>query len=103
RQRGRKSVERRGRRRIMRGRTLWFLVGAGAGVYTSVKARRLAYRLTPAGLADQAAAVGLGMRAFGEEVRTGMGEREAQIAQELGMPLDETRRRAIGARPRTTA
>lgn len=72
----------------MRGRTLWFLVGAGAGVYTSLKARRLAYRLTPAGLADQAAAVGLGMRAFGDEVRDGMAEREAQIAEELGLPID---------------
>ena len=72
----------------MRGRTLWFLVGAGAGVYTSLKARRLAYRLTPAGLADQAAALGLGMRAFGDEVRDGMAEREAQIAAELGLPLD---------------
>lgn len=72
----------------MRGRTLWFLVGAGAGVYTSVKARRLAYRLTPAGLADQAAALGLGVRAFGDEVRAGMAEREAQIAEELGLPIE---------------
>ncbi|UPK76972.1 DUF6167 family protein [Nocardioidaceae bacterium SCSIO 66511] len=74
----------------MKGRTLWFLVGAGAGVYTSIKARRLAYRLTPAGLADQAAAVGLGFQAFGDEVRAGMAEREAQIAEELGLPPQRT-------------
>ncbi|HLR84105.1 MAG TPA: DUF6167 family protein [Nocardioidaceae bacterium] len=83
----------------MKGRTLWFLVGAGAGVYTSVKARRLAYRLTPAGLADQAAALGLGVRAFGEEVRTGMAVREAQIADELGLPVDGVPQLPPGAAP----
>ena len=83
----------------MKGRTLWFLVGAGAGVYTSIKARRLAYRLTPAGLADQAAAVGLGARAFGEEVRAGMAEREAQIADELGLPADSVPQLPQGAAP----
>ena len=75
----------------MKGRTLWFLVGAGAGVYTSIKARRVAYRLTPAGLADQAAALGLGIRVFGDEVRAGMAEREEQIAEELGLPPQPTR------------
>ncbi|UYM04823.1 DUF6167 family protein [Solicola gregarius] len=74
----------------MKGRTLWFLVGAGAGVYTSIKARRLAYRLTPAGLADQAAALGAGVQAFGDEVRAGMAERETQIAEELGLPAPRT-------------
>lgn len=73
----------------MRGRTLWFLVGTGAGVYTSIKVRRLAYRLTPAGLADQAAALGAGAQAFGGEVRVGMAAREAEIADELGMPVVE--------------
>ena len=87
----------------MRGRTLWFLVGAGAGVYTSVKARRLAYRLTPAGLADQAAALGLGMRAFGDEVRAGMAEREAQIADELGLPIEGAAHHAIEVSPRRPA
>jgi len=68
-------------------RLLWFAAGAGAGLYTTIKARRLAYRLTPVGLADQAAALGLGARAFTEEVRTGMAEREAQIAADLGLPI----------------
>ena len=69
----------------MRGRVLWFVVGTTAGIYTTVKARRIAYRLTPAGLADQLGALGVGLRAFTDEVRTGMTEREAQIAEELGM------------------
>ena len=83
----------------MKGRTLWFLVGAGAGVYTSVKARRLAYRVTPAGLADQAAALGLGARAFGDEVRAGMAERESQIADELGLPVEGVPELPTGAAP----
>src|SRR5699024_7787011 len=69
----------------MRGRVLCFVVGTTAEIYTTVKARRLAYRLTPAGLADQLSALGVGHRAFTDEVRTGMTEREAQIAEELGM------------------
>lgn len=69
----------------MRGRALWFLAGTTAGVYTTIRARRAAYRLTPAGMADQASALGAGMRAFSEEVRAGMAERETQIADELGL------------------
>lgn len=69
----------------MRSRVLWFVAGTTAGVYTTFKARRVAYRLTPAGLADQVGALGVGMRAFTDEMRTGMAEREAQIADELGL------------------
>jgi hypothetical protein len=75
----------------MTGRLLWFAAGAGAGLYATFKARRLAYRLTPQGVTDQAAALGLGARAFADEVRAGMAEREAQIASELGLPAVEGR------------
>jgi Family of unknown function (DUF6167) len=68
------------------GRTFWFVAGASAGLYTTIKARRLAYRLTPEGLTDQVAALGLGARAFADEVRAGMAEREAQIAHQLALP-----------------
>ena len=68
------------------GRTFWFVAGASSGLYTTIKARRLAYRLSPEGLTDQAAALGLGARAFAEEVRAGMAEREEQIARQLGLP-----------------
>lgn len=69
----------------MSGRALWFAIGASAGLYTSIRARRVAYRLTPPGVADQLAAVGVGMRAFGDEVRVGMAERESEIAARLGL------------------
>jgi Family of unknown function (DUF6167) len=70
----------------MMGRTFWFVAGASAGLYTSIKARRLAYRLTPEGITDQLASLGLGARAFADEVRTGMAERESEIAHELSLP-----------------
>jgi hypothetical protein len=71
------------------GRTFWFVAGASAGLYTSIKARRLAYRLTPEGVADQLASLGLGARAFADEVRAGMAEREEQIARDLALPAIE--------------
>jgi hypothetical protein len=84
------------------GRLVWFAAGAGAGLYTTIKARRLAYRLTPQGLSDQVAAVGVGARAFAEEVRAGVAEREAQIAADLGLPVLESRR-APGPAPEQAA
>ena len=71
---------------MMMGRTFWFVAGAGAGLYTSLKARRLAHRLTPEGITDQLASLGLGARAFVDEVRSGMAEREAEIAHQLALP-----------------
>lgn len=70
-------------------RALWFAAGAGAGLWTTLKARRLAYRLTPAGVTDQVATWALGARIFAEEVRLGMTEREAQIARELALPIGD--------------
>ncbi|MDO9381173.1 MAG: DUF6167 family protein [Nocardioidaceae bacterium] len=64
---------------------MWFVAGTTAGIYSTVKARRIAYRLSPSGVSDQAGALGEGLRAFAHEVRAGMAEREAQIADELGL------------------
>lgn len=68
------------------GRAFWFAVGAGAGLYGSIKARRLAYRVSPAGLADQAAALRLGARTLAEDIRAGARERETELLDELGIP-----------------
>ncbi len=94
----------------MMGRTFWFMVGTGTGLYTSIRARRLAYRLTPAGVADQVAVLGVGLRAFTDEVRVGMVEREAQIADQLGIAVDGAERAAppalaesVAPRPRALA
>jgi len=94
----------------MMGRTFWFMVGTGTGVYSSLRARRLVYRLTPAGVADQVAVLGVGLRAFSDEVRVGMAEREARIAEQLGIADDGAERAAqpalaesVAPRPRALA
>ena len=61
------------------GRVLWFAAGAGVGVYASIKARRLAYRASPAGLADQAAALRLGAQALVDDVLTAARAREDEL------------------------
>jgi len=60
----------------MIGRVAWFAAGAAAGAYGTVKARRAAYRLSGPGIIDQAAALGVGWRAFSADLRDGMRERE---------------------------
>ncbi len=67
----------------MRARIVWFVAGSAAGVYATAKARRTAYRLSIPGLLDQAAALGLGWRAFNEELRDGMETRERDVVREL--------------------
>ena len=90
----------------MSGRVLWFAIGAGAGLYTTIRARRVAYRFTPPGVADQLAAVGAGVRAFSDEVRAGMAEREAEIAEQLGLGVRAPRpalAEQVALRPRALA
>ncbi len=65
-------------------RALWFAAGVGTAVYGSVKARRLAYRLSPIGLGDQAAALRLGAQALLDDIRAGARDREAQLLDGLG-------------------
>lgn len=67
----------------MTGRALWFAAGAAAGVYGSLKARRAAYRLSGPGIIDQAAALGVGWRAFSADLRHGMQERQDAVVRRL--------------------
>lgn len=67
----------------MRSRIVWFVAGSAAGVYTTVKTRRAAYRLSAPGVVDQAGALGAGWRELSAEVRDGMRAREQQIAHRL--------------------
>ena len=74
----------------MRARIVWFVAGSAAGVYATAKARRAAYRLTTPGLVDQAAALGLGWRAFAAEVRDGMHARERDVIGQLAAEHHDT-------------
>ncbi len=60
-------------------RSLWFVAGAGMGVYAVAKARRVAEAFTPDGLADRLAGLAVGAHLFGEEVRAGMAEKETEL------------------------
>ncbi|MCW2830228.1 MAG: hypothetical protein JWP31_920 [Aeromicrobium sp.] len=73
----------------MRSRLVWFTVGTAAGVYTAVRTRRAAYRFSAPGIVDQAAALGLGWRAFSSELRDGMATHEREIARRLAGDADD--------------
>jgi hypothetical protein len=81
-------------------RAIWFVAGAGAGVYAVTKARRLAEAFTPEGLEDRLAGLAVGAHLFNEEVRTGMAEKEKELRQRLDLGLDQGngRRLANGRR-----
>ena len=72
-------------------RLFYIALGATAGVLLVRKASQVAERFTPAGMSQGLAGAlgGLGdaIRGFGEEVRLGMAEREAELREGLG--LDE--------------
>src|ERR1700709_896732 len=71
-------------------RALWFVAGAGAGVYALTRARRAAEVLTPEGLSDRLAGLAVGARLFGDEVRAGMAEKENQVRHNVGLALHGT-------------
>lgn len=64
----------------MRG-AIWFVVGAGAGVYAMVKGRRAADAFTADGLRDRAQALGVGARIFRDELATGKAEKELELRE----------------------
>jgi hypothetical protein len=66
-------------------RTLWFVAGAGAGIYGMVRGRRAAESLTADGLRDRVEAVTLGARLFRDEVAQGAAERETELRERFGV------------------
>ena len=67
------------------GRPLWFVAGAGAGVYAAARARRAARALTADGLRDRVRGWQEGARIFAEEVQQGRAERETELREQLGL------------------
>ena len=66
-------------------RGLWFLAGAGAGIYGMVRGRRAAEAFTAAGLHDRMSALFLGARMFRDEVAQGAADRETELRERFGI------------------
>ena len=66
-------------------RSLWFLAGAGAGVYAVTRVRRVAEALTVDGLRDRANGALVGLRVFREEVAAGQAEKETELRERMGL------------------
>lgn len=66
-------------------RGLWFVAGAGAGVYAVIRGRRAAEALTAEGLQDRWGAVTLGARMLRDEVAQGRAEAETDLRERLGL------------------
>ncbi|KRE92221.1 hypothetical protein ASG76_17340 [Nocardioides sp. Soil774] len=67
------------------GRPLWFVAGAGVGVYAAARARRVAESLTADGLRDRVRGLQVGARLFADEVHQGRVERETELREQLGL------------------
>jgi len=67
------------------GRPLWFIAGAGVGLYASARARHLAESLTADGVRDRLRGWQVGARLFAEEVHEGRAEAETDLRERLGL------------------
>lgn len=84
-------------------RGLWFVAGAGVGVYGMFRARRAAEVFTPEGMRDRLAGLELGAHMFADEVRAGMHEKETELRERLGVTLDGPRELGASTDPHPDA
>jgi hypothetical protein len=66
-------------------RGLWFVAGAGAGVYAMTRARRLAETFSADGLRDRWEAVHLGARLLRDDVAQAQTEKESELRERYGL------------------
>jgi Family of unknown function (DUF6167) len=66
-------------------RGVWFVAGAGAGIYAMVRGRRLAEAFTADGLGDRLHALTVGARIFRDEVAQGQAEAETGLRERFGL------------------
>ena len=71
-------------------RGLWFVAGAGVGIYGMIRARRAAESLTADGMRDRVGAAVVGARMFRDEVAQGRAEAESGLRERLGLVPDGT-------------
>ena len=66
-------------------RGIWFVAGAGAGIYAVIRGRRAAEVLTVDGLRDRVHGLEVGARLFRDEVAQGRAEKETELRERLGL------------------
>jgi hypothetical protein len=66
-------------------RGVWFVAGAGAGVYAMIRGRRLVEAFTAEGIGDRWHALALGARLFRDEVAQGQAEAETELRERFGL------------------
>jgi hypothetical protein len=66
-------------------RGLWFVAGAGAGVYAMTRARRLKEAFTADGLRDRWEAVTLGARMLRDDVAQAQADKETELRERFGL------------------
>ena len=66
-------------------RGLWFVAGAGAGIYAMIRGRRAAEALTIDGMQDRLNGLAVGVRLFGAEVAEGRTEKETELRDRFGL------------------
>ena len=66
-------------------RGLWFVAGAGAGVYAMLRGRRAAEALTVDGITDRIKGAGVGWQMFREEVEAGRAEKESELRERFAV------------------
>lgn len=67
-------------------RGLWFVAGAGLGVYAMNRARKVAESLTVEGLRARWQGVQHAARLLNEDVRQAQADREHELRADLGLP-----------------
>jgi hypothetical protein len=73
----------------MIGKGLWFAAGAAAGVYGTVKAKRVAEAFTVEGIKHRAKGAALGARMLREEVAQGKAEAEVELRERFELASAE--------------
>jgi len=66
-------------------RSIWFVAGAGVGVYAVARARRAVEVFTADGFRDRLSGLAAGARVFRDEVAAGRQEKETQLREQLGL------------------
>ena len=66
-------------------RIIWLIIGIAVGVYAVTRLKKRVQVLAPESMQESAARLAAAVRHFGDQVREGMDEREAELRDSLGI------------------